>query len=74
MPQMSVHLTLSPNLHPRPCGQLFRIVTRLSAGIGIINAAHTVKFTSHFELTSAEVDMLVAALDRVCTSYKVQHS
>lgn len=53
---------------------LLCIVTRLSAGIGIINAAHTVKFTSHFELTSAEVDMLVAALDRVCSNYKAQHS
>jgi hypothetical protein len=41
-----------------------------AAGIGIINAAHTVKFTSHFELSSKEVDLLVAALDRVCHDYK----
>jgi hypothetical protein len=45
-------------------------VTRFAAGIGIINAAHTVKFTSHFELSSKEVDLLVAALDRVCQDYK----
>ena len=42
-----------------------------SAGIGIINAAHTVKFTSHFELTSKEVDLLVSALHRVCAKYKL---
>ena len=42
----------------------------VAAGIGIINAAHTVKFTSHFELTSVEVDLLVAAFDRVCANYK----
>ena len=42
-----------------------------SAGIGIINAAHTVKFTSHFELTSKEVDLLVSALHRVCANYKL---
>ena len=27
------------------------------AGINVINAGHTVKFTSHFNLSSAEVDL-----------------
>ncbi len=41
------------------------------AGIGVINAAHTVKFTSHFELTTPEVDLLVDAMDSVCSAYKL---
>lgn len=41
------------------------------AGIGIINAAHTIKFTSHFQLSSMEVDLLVAALERVTDQYSV---
>lgn len=40
------------------------------AGIGVINAAHTIKYTPHFELTSKEVDLLVDALDSVCVAYK----
>eukprot|EP00042_Codosiga_hollandica_P025873 m.118502 g.118502 ORF g.118502 m.118502 type:complete len:525 (-) comp52016_c0_seq4:104-1678(-) len=39
------------------------------AGIGVINAAHTIKYTSHFNLTSAEIDLLVDALDDVCKTY-----
>eukprot|EP00048_Salpingoeca_helianthica_P015693 m.228077 g.228077 ORF g.228077 m.228077 type:complete len:436 (-) comp17393_c0_seq1:1658-2965(-) len=40
------------------------------AGIGVINAAHTIKFTSHFNLSSAEIDLLVDALDGVCQKYQ----
>jgi len=46
------------------------LATCRHAGIGIINAAHTIKFTPHFELTSKEIDLLVDALDGVCTKYK----
>ena len=33
------------------------------------SAAHTIKFTSHFSLSSAEIDLLVDILDGVCKDY-----
>jgi hypothetical protein len=33
------------------------------------SAAHTIKYTSHFNLSSAEIDLLVDALDEVCQNY-----
>jgi len=39
-------------------------------GLGIINAAHALKFTSHFQLTSDEISMLVDTLDYTCAGYK----
>jgi hypothetical protein len=33
------------------------------------SAAHTIKYTSHFNLTSAEIDLLVDSLDDVCKNY-----
>jgi acetylornithine/succinyldiaminopimelate/putrescine aminotransferase len=39
-------------------------------GLGIINAAHTVKFTPHFELSQAEIDLMVDTMDFVCNDYK----
>ena len=39
-------------------------------GMGIINAAHALKFTSHFNLSSDEVSMLEETLDIVCDEYR----
>lgn len=39
-------------------------------GLGIINAAHALKFTSHFNLSTEEVDMLEETLDFVCEDYR----
>ena len=36
---------------------------------GVINAGHTVKFTPHFELSSAEIAALADAFDGVCKTY-----
>lgn len=39
-------------------------------GLGVINAAHTVKFTPHFELNKAEIDLMADTMDMVCADYK----
>jgi hypothetical protein len=36
---------------------------------GVINAGHSVKFTPHFELSSAEIAALADAFDGVCKTY-----
>lgn len=42
------------------------------AGLGVINAGHSVKFTPHFELSSHEVHALGETFDAVCTAYAAE--
>lgn len=39
------------------------------AGLGVINAGHSIKFTPHFELNSAEVSAIFETFDQVCRDY-----
>lgn len=39
-------------------------------GLGIINAAHTVKFTPHFEISEKEVTLLADVMKHVVAEYK----
>jgi hypothetical protein len=48
----------------------YMFTNSVSAETGVINAAHAVKFTSHFELKSVEVNCVIAAFDRVCANCK----
>jgi acetylornithine/succinyldiaminopimelate/putrescine aminotransferase len=41
------------------------------AGLGVINAGHSVKFTPHFELTSQEIGAMAETFDSVCQNYKL---
>jgi len=40
------------------------------AGLGVINAAHTIKFTPHFEISTPEIKMIGEVLRDVAKSYK----
>eukprot|EP00470_Lotharella_oceanica_P012150 CAMPEP_0170185412 /NCGR_PEP_ID=MMETSP0040_2-20121228/36490_1 /TAXON_ID=641309 /ORGANISM="Lotharella oceanica, Strain CCMP622" /LENGTH=58 /DNA_ID=CAMNT_0010431811 /DNA_START=29 /DNA_END=205 /DNA_ORIENTATION=+ len=38
-------------------------------GLGVINAAHTIKFTPHFEIESKEIELMGEVLRDVAKSY-----
>eukprot|EP00466_Bigelowiella_natans_P018614 jgi/Bigna1/80456/fgenesh1_pg.71_\ len=42
------------------------------SGLGVINAAHTIKFTPHFEISSPEIDLIGEVLRDVAKSYEAE--